>query len=532
MTSLPPSSLLRRTARFLRREVWVLLIGALALATRLVWNTVVHPPRNFVYSDMQGYFNRAVDVATQPLTATYDYLAFYPWGTHAYLGAVKWLFTTPKSCPREVKDSIASAGCAPMDVAMALLGTVGVIYTTLIARRLTQRTAEHAATGRRRWMYVVVGFATILYYPLLAQGGYYLSETPFFACLAAATFHGLRLADEGKKRDAVLFGVFLGLGAWVRPQILMSVVFLGVFWFFRRRQLPGATLRKLVVAGVPLALMLLFSAVRTTRHARAHDKQEIALVSTNDALNYAFGRCHPIGIEARTKTYKSAFGPPSLGSLHFGARDLRKKKQPVFLELLPALPDDLACEANKKRLEKKEPTEPCILIEGKMWDRRLLRDVARRCVEKTGLARQAYYGMTHIILNFGFNHTWPDAHQKLRGTPVADLFPKSVRALVPRAVGRIEIRSGGPIMKGFQLGFGITVLPFAIIGCMLSFRKKRAREALLALHFWAACLVAVMYFGETRLRTPYDFLFIILGFDLMSRMFRWIGRRFAAVTAR
>ena len=43
----------------------------------------------------------------------------------------------------------------------------------------------------------------------------------------------------------------------------------------------------------------------------------------------------------KRENYRAAFGPPSLGSLHFGVRELRKKKQPVFIELKPALPDDL-----------------------------------------------------------------------------------------------------------------------------------------------------------------------------------------------
>lgn len=505
------SSPLRRAARFLRREAWVLLLGLLAFVTRIVWSAVVHPPRNYVFSDMHGYFDRADDFVKQPLLGAYDYLAFYPWGTHAYLGLVKLLFTTPATCPRNVKDAVAAAGCLPMDVAMGVLGAIGVVYTTLIARRLTQRTEDHAQTGRRRWVYVVIGLATIFYYPLLAQGGYYLSETPFFACLAAATFHSLRLADEGKTRDAVLFGVFVGLGAWVRPQILMSVVFVGVFWLFRRRQLPGITFKKLVIAAVPIALMLVFSAVRTTRHARMDDRREFALVSTNDALNWAFGRCHPISIEARTRNYRSAFGPPSLGSLYFGARELRRKKQPVLLELAPAFPDDPACDVNKRHRSRKEPSEPCLLIEGKMWSRGVLGALAERCVEKTGLGRQAYYAMTHVLLNFGFNHTWPDFGQRLRVTPVLGL----------------KIPSGGPIMKGYQLWFGVTVMPFAVIACVLAFLRSRARDGLLAMHFWAATVVAAMYFGETRLRTPYDFLFLILGIDLMSRIARRVGRKLA-----
>ncbi|MEZ4301723.1 MAG: hypothetical protein R3B70_42705, partial [Polyangiaceae bacterium] len=395
----------------------------------------------------------------------------------------------------------------------ALLGAIGVVYTTLIARRLTQRTPDHPATGRRRWVYVVIGLAAVFYYPFLAQGSYFLSETPFFACLAAATYHSLRLADEGKTHDALLFGIFTGLGAWVRPQILMSVALLALFWLFRRRELRGASLKKLVLAMVPVALMLAFSAVRTTRHARMHDKNEFALVSTNDALNYAFGRCHPISIEARAKGYRSAFGPPSLGSLFFGARQQRRKKQPVFLELKPALPDDMACEVNRRHKEKKEPSEPCLLIQGKMWSRDILGDLSKKCVEKTGYSRQAYYALTHVALNFGFNFTWPDSGQRLRQTRVLGL----------------SIPSGRPVMEPFQIGFGIAVVPFALIACALAFLRRRARDGILSMHILAATVVAILYFGETRMRTPYDFLFLILGLDLLSRIFTKLGRKLRAL---
>lgn len=516
MSTLAPASFLRRATRFLRREAWVIVITLLALVTRLTWNLVIHPPRNFVFSDMGGYFNRSEDFVKQPLTATADYLSFFPWGTHAFLGLVRKIFTTPLTCPREVKDNIAAAGCAPMDIALALLGVVGVFYTTLLARRLTRRGPPGATWYRRRWVYVVIGLGTVVYYPFLAQGGFYMSEVPFLACLAAATFHSVRLVDEGKTSDAILFGLFAGLGSFARPQMLMSVAFLAVFWLFRRRQLRGATLWRLALACVPLALLLLFSAIRTTRHIREHDKNEIALVSTNDALNYTFGRCHPISIEARTKGYRSFFGPPSLGSLHFGAKEQKKKKQWVPLELKPALPDDVRCESNKKHLDKKEGTEPCLLIEGKMWSRDVLAAQSKQCVEKSGYGRQAYYALTHLALNFGFNIAWPDSGQKLRETPILG----------------VKIKNGRPIMEAWQVGFGAAIVPFAVIACVLAFRKRRARDGMLAMHFWAASLVAMLYFGDTRLRTPYDCLLLILGLDLLARLARWLGRRTLTFFAR
>lgn len=514
--------MLRRAARFLRREAWVIVIALLALATRLCWNLVVHPPREYVYSDMQGYYARAEDLVKQPLTATHDYLSFYPWGTHAFLGVVKWLFIRPGACPRDAANGIAPAACAPMDIGLAVLGALGVFYTTLLARRLTRGgDGAHLSPGallgaRGRWVYVPIGLLACFYYPFLSQTGYYLSEGPFFAGLAATTYHGLRLADLGKRRDALLFGLFAGLTAIVRPQVLLSLVFFGLLWLFRRRRLRGATPGRLALAAAPLVAILAFSAVRTTRHIRAHHPRELALVSTNDALNYAFGRCHPVAIEAKAPGYRSFFGPPSLGSLNASARSRKAAGLFVPLELAPAYPPDTTCDLNKKRKEKKEPLEPCLLIEGRMWDRDVLSALADRCVAKTGLGRQAYYALTHVVLGFGFNVVWPDSGQKLKET---------------RLFG-ISIFTGRPMMLAFQTGFGAAIVPFAAIGCFLGFTRRRAREGVLAMHVWATIVVSMIYFGETRLRTPYDFVLMILGVDVLARVLRWAGRKAIAAVGR
>lgn len=508
----------------------MIAIAILALVTRLAWNLSIHPPRLYVYSDMGGYYNRADDLVRQPLSAVSDYLSFFPWGTHALLGAVKSIFIAPPpwlaslwgffgyhpggmaACPREVKDGLAPAGCAPMDVAMALCGAMGIVYTTLLARRLTQRGPESAPEGARRWVYVPIGLFLVVYYPLLAQGGYYLSEAPFFAAFSAATYHSLRLADEGERRDAALFGLFAGLATIVRPQMLMSVALLAALWHFRRGELPGLTRRRVLLAAAPLAAILAFSAVRTTRHIRAHDPSEIALVSTNDALNYAFGRCHPVAIEAHSPNYRSFFSPPSLGSIHYAGRERAKRGLWMPLPLLPAMPPDPACESNKKHAEKKEELDPCIDVRGKMWSRKELRALADDCVAKTGVGRQIYYAFSHVVLNFAFNVAWPDSGVKLKTTPFLG----------------VEIPMGRPVMEKWQVVFGVLVLPFALVAAARSLRRRRARSALLSVHLAAVTLVAIVYFGDTRLRTPYDGVLIVLAFDLLARIAVAIRRRVAS----
>lgn len=498
-----------RVASFLRREGWVIAITLFALLVRLFWNIWVHPPREHVVSDMQGYFVRAAMLVEEPLSTAHEELSFYPWGTHALLGALQWLFVAKGACPRAaLQGRVIPDACSPMDIGLAVVGAVGVMYTTLIARRLLLMRRGSLGAVRPRWLYIAVGLLTALYYPLLALTGYYLSEGPFFAGLAAAAFHSLRLADEGKKRDALLFGLFAGLAAIVRPQALMSVAVLGVFWLFRRRQLRGATFSRLALAGLPLALILAFSAVRTTRHLRQRDKTAVALVSTNDALNYAFGRCHATTIEARDRGSVYYYGPPSLGSLHFGVERLRKEGYWVPLGLEPALPPDPQCEVNKKHKTKNQPAEPCVLIRGRMWDRPLFSALADACVKQTGLVRQIYFAATHVVMSFGTNVTWPDSSQR---RDVVWVFG-------------VPFTYGASIMLSWQIAFGVLVVPLALLAVLRSLSRRRAREGLLAAHIWACVIVSMLYFGETRLRTPYDFLLLLLAAELWARLLRAAAR--------
>ena len=58
----------------------------------------------------------------------------------------------------------------------------------------------------------VVGLILVFYYPLLSLGGYILSEIPASLCMTTATLLLLRLADEGRARDAWGAGLAAGIG--------------------------------------------------------------------------------------------------------------------------------------------------------------------------------------------------------------------------------------------------------------------------------------------------------------------------------
>jgi hypothetical protein len=183
-------------------------------------------------------------------------------------------------------------------------------------------------------------------------------------------------------------------------------------------------------------------------------------ISRNGALNFAFGRCHATLITSTAKDRAGSYGPPPLGALarhdaeHPGA----------FIQLDPAMGTTLH-------------------FEGYMWDAKPLYAMASECVRRTGLLRQARYAFTHLVLLFAYNTMWPD---------------QNVRP---------------PFFQSMLISLGlhnVLVMPAALMATAFAFRRRHARQMLLALHVLGLFLVAMVYFGDTRLRAPYDGVLVTL----------------------
>src|SRR5690606_20739807 len=190
---------------------------------------------------------------------------------------------------------------AAIGVVYALLGTIIVGY----AYRLAERVSPH------KWVPPLLGCFLVFYYPLISLGGYTLSEVPFGAFLTMSAFYLLRLVQEGNSRDAWLMGLTAAVATAIRPQILMSIALFGLLWLVFRRTMPLVRWRHLVYAGLPLAAVLAFSAVRLHHHTGGR----LGLVSENGRFNQLFGRCHNKKATATPKEPgrgKIRFGPPPL----------------------------------------------------------------------------------------------------------------------------------------------------------------------------------------------------------------------------
>ncbi|APR84349.1 Hypothetical protein A7982_09698 [Minicystis rosea] len=464
-------SILRLKA-FVRRHRGLLFVTVLALIVRLVWNLAIHNPVDYAYSDMGGYIGRADEMITRPwlplkpgpaphfrfgeivdwvaprlFGPKLPYLTLYPYGTHGYIGLVKAIFG---------KTNRVAIGSS-----LALLGALAVGFTYATAARFTPR-------RRVRWW---VAFVMIFYYPWISLGGYALSEGPFILCISAVAFYGLRLADEGRYRDAWLLGIWLSLGTIVRPQVLVSVGFLGLLFLVRRRTFRHFKLGLGVAAALPLVLTMALSAWRIHWHMGTKVDAD-HLISTNGPLNRVFGRCHCAGLNAHARDGKGFFGPPAFGALlHYE----KEHPKPLF-RLDPIMGET-------------------VTFNGHMWDAEPTNKLAQDCVKKTGPWRQVKYAVTHVVLLWGYNIIWPDMGGKWR-------YP----------------------MTAWCVAHSVLIMPPAIIALVLAFRRRRARSMLLGLHILSLMVTSMLYFGDTRYRAPYDGILTILALALVPEIVRGIRR--------
>jgi 4-amino-4-deoxy-L-arabinose transferase-like glycosyltransferase len=342
------------------------------------------------------------------------------------------------------------------------LGSVYALLGTLLVPlvyRLAERFSPTARVPR------IAAVLTCFYYPFISYGGYYLSELPFAVWLTAATLFTVRLADRGKPRDAWLTGFFVALGAIFRPQILVSLPVLFVLWFWRRKSWPKWRLLHWFRLATPVVLVLAFSAARFHYHT-----DRWGLISGNGPLNFAFGRCHALEIESRAVAYYASFSPPPMGYLA-----MRERRHPdSFIRLDPVVGTK-------------------VQLHGTMWSPETFGELTKSCIRVTGYARQLRYSTVHVIMLWGFNNAWPDSAQ--------DPFRFFMLAAV--------------------IAHNIFLMPPLVIMLIASFRRRFSRQALIGAQIAAIVIVAMLYFGDVRLRVPYDGLAIVLALEGWRRIVGW-----------
>ena len=252
---------------------------ALGAVIRLVYGVIEHPPADYVFSDMKGYVDRAVRVASGAPLQRYD--AFYPPGTHILLAAPLKVFGTG--------DSGLRAG--------AVLWWVLSSLTPLFAWRMARHLISPKAAA-------VTAVLVSLYPLFILYGGFFSSETPALALLVGALWLTYRARDQVGRAALITAGAagLLGGAAVVnRPQFLLNLAVAAapLLWAWRARWRPALAM---VLAGVVvLAPVLAYTSSATGK---------LTGVSENAGLNFFQSHCDVRLVRA---------GTPRLGTYEFGS---------------------------------------------------------------------------------------------------------------------------------------------------------------------------------------------------------------------
>jgi 4-amino-4-deoxy-L-arabinose transferase-like glycosyltransferase len=197
------------------------LVFVLALAVRLVFIWYYHSPQDFVFSDMWVYDHRAHNLLSGELSA-WD--TFTPVGYPAALALVYKLGGSPLT----------------VGVLQAVLGA----FTALLTMRLARRVFEREALA------IAVGLVCALHVPAIFYAGFLLTETLFAFLVVAGTWALVESIHHKSRLGFLACGLVLGLGAAVRPNLLIFLPCVPVIiWLgFRRWRETGVSFLLLAAA--------------------------------------------------------------------------------------------------------------------------------------------------------------------------------------------------------------------------------------------------------------------------------------------
>ena len=231
------------------------------MIARGVWIFVLHPPVDYVYSDMAGYVGRAQRVALGLPLERYD--AFYPAGTHLLL-----------AIPPTLLDDPGRTGFWGSAAVLFVLSSLTPFFLWRLARFLLTPAAA------------ALSAAFAAFWPLhISYAGYFLSETPSLAFLLGSLWLGY-LASRARARTSVALGLAAGLlgGAALanRPQFVLNLAILGVPMLLRFRRHAGA------LAGLAAGAAVVV--VGTAAYASAA-ANKLTVTSENGGITFFIGHC-------------------------------------------------------------------------------------------------------------------------------------------------------------------------------------------------------------------------------------------------
>lgn len=427
----------------------LLILVGVALVTRLAWVLWIHPPDAYVFSDMHKYVGRAQELASHGIHFGRRSLAWQTWGTHYVLALPLWLF-----------GGSLRAGA----VLWGLMGAAAIPAAYLLACRICTRA----------WMPRVVGIAVLCWYPNLSNSGYFLSETPFLCFQLWSTYALVVVLQQG--RWAWLAGLLGAIAFAVRPQAALFFLLVLLTWALNRRRLPHVTPSRLLGVATPLLLTLAFSFVRFEGHTGYWGG-----IAENANMNFTAARCHNIVTQA-FKTEHAKRRSEKTGN----TRDGRRVSLPGFRMWAAAV--DARWPGSPLALRPALDSETIRFV-GYIGEPQVHREIRRQCYAKTGVLGQARYSAINLALLWFVGHQWPEIEK-----------------------GRKYFY---PALLGFRHGYQLAVWVPSLVGMFaaLVWIRRRPGLSICAWQLVTSMVVASIFFGTIRLRTPYDPYAIILALE-------------------
>ncbi len=440
---------------------FLLIITLIAVVSRLIWVLWIHPPDAYVFSDMKKYVERAQDLAMHGFRPGVRTLAWQTWGTHYLLAVPLSIFG----------GSLRAAGAV-----WGLMGAAAVPAAYLLSCRVSTRA----------WMPKVVGIAVLCWYPNLTNSGYFLSEAPFLCFQLWSTYLLVVVLQDGRR--GWIAGLFSAVAFAVRPQSALFFLLVLLTWAVNRRRLRHVLPRQLFAVALPLLLTLAFSFYRFHAHTGYWGG-----VAENANMNFTAGRCHNIVTQAFKKQASLERSERrgntrdgrrvSLPGFRMWARAFDRKDKEHPLALRPAFDSET------------------IRFVGYVGDPEIHREIRSRCYERTGVTGQLRYSAINVSLLWFVSHQWPEIE---RGRKV--FYPP---------------------LQAFRIGYPIVIWIPSLLGMIAAIASIRRRSALTfcAWQLVTSMVVASIFFGSLRLRTPYDPFAIILALEGYVLLVPWVRAR-------
>lgn len=385
-------------SRFTPDRRFLLLLLVLGLATRFIWVMWLHPPADYVFSDMAKYVNRAAALAEDGFVWGDRTLAWQAWGTHYILAVPLKLFGT---------DNLQAGA-----VLWALMGGLTVPLAYLVGCRV--------ASGPR--LAKLVGIAALVWHPSLSNSGSFLSETPFLFFQLWSTYWLLCTLQDGKR--ALGAGIVSSIAFAVRPQSSLFFLLVFVAWLINVKRLRHVRWFHLVAIAAPILGMLYFSMWRFEQHTGYGPG-----IAENANMNLTAARCHNVV----TQAFRSEF-LKKRSEQRRNTRDGRRVSLPGYRLIKKKIPDD--------SIMGLRPALGGMTIRmvGYIGDPEIHKEIRKRCYEKTGVVEQARYSIVNMSLMWFVGQQWPEKEKNRKWLlPPVEVFKHFYQVViwVPSLVGMV-----------------------------------------------------------------------------------------------